>query len=131
MMSPFLHLIAHLHQRTLVDAGVLVGALVFHQAVDIDARLRRIGLFGGAHDDTGGVDLIDHAGAAGGDGGAEVTGDYDLYSSVARTNDTGGVAPGRSRRCGAPRWRRRSRGANHAFHAGADERRLGADSGTA
>ena len=46
------------------------------------------GLVGGADDDTGGVDLIDHAGAARGDRGAGIAGD-------------------------------------HAFHAGADERRLG------
>ena len=85
-----LDLIAHLHQRTLVDAGVLVRALVFHQPVDIDARLGRIGLAGGAHDDTGGVHLIDDAGAARGDRRAEVARD-------------------------------------HAFHAGADERRLGAN----
>ena len=85
-----LDLIAHLHQRTLVDAGVLVGALELHQPVDVDARLGRIGLAGGADDDTGGVDLIDHAGAARGDRGAGVTG-------------------------------------HHAFHAGADERRLGAN----
>ena len=48
-----------------------------------------IEILGGADHDTGGVDLVDHAGAAGGDRGAEVAGD-------------------------------------HAFHAGADERRLGA-----
>ena len=90
MMSPFFDLIAHLHQRTLVDAGVLVRALVLHQPVDIDARLGRIGLVGRADDDTGRVDLIDDAGAARRDRGARVT-------------------------------------RNHAFHAGADERRLGAN----
>ena len=36
------HLIADLHQRTLVDAGVLVRALELHQPVDVDARLGRI-----------------------------------------------------------------------------------------
>ena len=90
MMSAFSTLIAHLHQRTLVDAGVLVRALVFHQPVDIDARLGRVGLAGGAHDDTGGVHLIDDAGAAGGDRRARIARD-------------------------------------HAFHAGADERRFGAN----
>ena len=39
MMSPFFDLVAHLHQRTLVDAGVLVRALELQQAVDVDARL--------------------------------------------------------------------------------------------
>ena len=84
------HLIAHFHQRTLVDAGVLVRALELHQPVDVDAGLGRILLVGGADHDTGGVDLIDHAGAAGRDRGAGVAGD-------------------------------------DAFHAGADERRLGAN----
>ena len=90
MMSPLLHLIAHLHQRTLVDAGVLVRALELHQPVDVDARLGRIEIFGRAHDDTGRVDLVDDAGAARRDRGAGVARD-------------------------------------HAFHAGADERRLGAN----
>ena len=67
-----LHHVAHLHQRTLVDAGGRVGALELAQAIDVDARLGGIGFFGRAHDDTGGVDLIDHAGAARGDGGAGV-----------------------------------------------------------
>ena len=84
-----LDLIAHLHQRTLVDAGVLVGALELHQPVDVDAGLGRVGFLGRAHDDTGGVDLIDDAGTPRADRGAGVT-------------------------------------RNHAFHAGADERRLGA-----
>ena len=54
------HGVADLHQRTLVDAGRLVGALVFHQAIDIDARLGRIEIFGGTDHDTGGIDLVDH-----------------------------------------------------------------------
>src|SRR6202008_1486060 len=81
--------VAYLHQRTLVDAGRLVGALVFHQPVDIDARLGGIEILGGADDDTGGVDLVDHAGPAACD-----------------------RSPGVTR--------------HHPFHAGADERRLGA-----
>src|SRR6202008_5166339 len=56
--------VADLHQRTLVDAGRLVGALVLHQPVDIDARLGRVEIFGGADHDTGGVDLVDHTGPA-------------------------------------------------------------------
>ena len=82
MMSPFLTVIAHLHQRTLVDAGVLVGALELHQPVDVDARLGRIELAGGAHDDTGGVDLIDHAGAARRDRGAGVTRDHAFHAGA-------------------------------------------------
>src|SRR5476651_601269 len=83
------HLVADLHQRTLVDAGRLVGALVLHQPVDIDARLGGVEIVGGADHDTGGVDLVDHAGSA--------------------------------RRDRSPRVAR-----DHPFHAGADERRLGA-----
>src|SRR5215469_6510573 len=83
------HRVTHLHQRTLVDAGVLVGALELHQPIDVDARLRRVELLGRADNDTGGVDLVDDAGAARRDRGARVAGD-------------------------------------HALHAGADERRLGA-----
>ena len=85
-----LDLIAHLHQRTLVDAGVLVRALELHQPIDVDARLGRIELFGRAHNDTGRVDLHDRAGAARSDRGAGVT-------------------------------------RHDAFHAGADERRFGAN----
>ena len=72
MMSPFCTHVADLHQRTLVDAGGLVGALELLQAVDVDARLGGIGLFRRADDDTGRVDLIDDAGAARRDGGAGV-----------------------------------------------------------
>ena len=90
MTSPARTTIAHLHQRTLVDAGVLVRALELHQRVDVDARLAGLDLVGRADDDAGGVDLVDDAGAAGGDGGAGIAGD-------------------------------------RLFHAGADERRLGAD----
>ena len=67
-----LHLIAHAHQRPLVDAGVLVRALELAQIVDVDARLRRIGLLGGADDDTRRVHLVDHAGAARADGRARI-----------------------------------------------------------
>ncbi len=82
--------VADLHQRTLVDAGRLVGALVLHQPVDIDARLGRIEIFGGADDDAGRVDLVDHARTACRDRSTRVT-------------------------------------RNDALHAGADERRLGAN----
>ena len=72
MMSPFWIDVAHLHQRTLVDAGRLVRALELAQAVDVDARLGRIGFFRRANDDTGGVHLIDDARAARGNGGAGI-----------------------------------------------------------
>src|SRR5216684_3168640 len=87
-----LHRIADLHQRALVDAGVLVRALELHQPVDVDARLGRVEILGRAHHDTGGVDLVDDAGAPRRDGGAGIAG-------------------------------------HHAFHAGADERRLGTHQG--
>ena len=66
-----LDVIAHVHQRTLVDAGVLVGALELAQPVDVNTRLRGIRLFRGADNDTRRVNLIDDTGAAGGDCGAE------------------------------------------------------------
>src|SRR5690606_12691797 len=81
---------AHANQRTLVDAGVLVRTLELHQAIDVDARLAGIEIFGGTHDDTRRIDLVDDAAAAGADGGARVTG-------------------------------------NDRLHAGADERRFGAN----
>src|SRR5262245_7474366 len=65
-----LNLISDAHERPLIDAGVLVRALELAQIVDVNARFRRIGLLGRADDDTGRVHLIDHAGAAGADGGA-------------------------------------------------------------
>src|SRR6201999_301782 len=74
--------VADLHQRTLVDAGRLVGALVLHQPVDIDARLGRVEIFGGADHDTGRVDLVDHAGAAGGDRCTRVTGDNAFHAGA-------------------------------------------------
>ena len=77
-----LHLIAHLHQRTLVDAGVLVRALEFHQPIDVDARLGRVGFLRRAHHDTGGVDLIDDAGAARRDRGAGIARDHALHAGA-------------------------------------------------
>ena len=84
------HHVTHLHQRTLVDAGVLVGTLELQQGVDVHRRLARLHVFRGADHDTGGVHLVDDAAAAGRDGSTRVTG-------------------------------------NRGFHAGADERRFGAD----
>ena len=74
--------VADIHQRTLVDAGVLVRALELHQPVDVDAGLAGLELFRGADDDTGRVDLVDDAGAPGGDRGARVTGDDRLHAGA-------------------------------------------------
>ena len=82
MMSPLLDDVADPHQRTLVDAGVLVRALELHQPVDVDARLRGVELLGRADDDTGRVDLVDDAGAAGRDRGAGVAGDDRLHAGA-------------------------------------------------
>ena len=65
--------VADLGQRTLVDAGVLVGTLELLQRIDIDAGALIDGLiFVGVDDDAGAVDLIDDAGAPGNDGGARI-----------------------------------------------------------
>src|SRR5690606_32646603 len=62
--------VAHLHQRSLIDAGVLVGALELQQVVDVDAGGGDIGLVRCADDDTRGVDLVDNAATTGTDGNA-------------------------------------------------------------
>ena len=67
-----IHHVAHLHQRTLVDAGVLVRTLELHQRVDVDARLAGLDLSGRADDDTGRIDLIDDARTLGGDRRARI-----------------------------------------------------------
>ena len=59
--------VTHLHQRALVDAGVLVRALKLHQRVDVDTRFARFDFVGGADDDTCRIDLIDDARTAGAD----------------------------------------------------------------
>ena len=74
--------VADTHQRTLVDAGVLVRTLELHQPVDVDAGLAGIEVFRGADDDTRRVDLVDDAAAAGADGGAGVTGDDRLHAGA-------------------------------------------------
>ena len=82
MISPASTAVTHVHQRTLVDAGVLVGALELAQTIDVDAGLRRIGLLRGADNDTRRVDLIDDAGAARGDRGAGIA-RHDLFHAGA------------------------------------------------
>jgi hypothetical protein len=59
MISPLANEVANIHQRALVDAGVLVRALELAQPVDVDARLRGIGLFRRADNDTSCIDLVD------------------------------------------------------------------------
>ncbi len=73
-------LVAHLHQRALVDAGRLVRALELAQTVDIDARTGGVGFFRGADDDTRTVDLLHDAGALGDDHGAGVASDDGFHA---------------------------------------------------
>jgi len=61
---PGLDLIAHTHQRTLIDAGRLVRALELEEVVDVDTRLGRVGFIARAHDNARRIDLIDDARAA-------------------------------------------------------------------
>src|SRR5690606_24330241 len=56
-----LHRIADTHNRALVDAGRLVGALELRQAIDVDARTAGGHFARGANHDAGAVDLFDHA----------------------------------------------------------------------
>ena len=74
--------VADAHQRLLVDAGRLVGALELHQPIDVDRGLGRVGLVGGANDDTGRVDLIDHAAAARRDRRAGIARDHRLHAGA-------------------------------------------------
>src|SRR6185369_8979608 len=83
--------VALLHDRTLVDTGVLVGALELRQLINIAAdftrQLHRVMLAFHAHDDALGIDRIDDAGTASQNDGSRIAG-------------------------------------SHAFHTGADDRRL-------
>ena len=64
----------HLHQRTLVDAGVLVRALEFPHAVDVHARIAQFQILGRPDHDPLGVNLVDHPGAFGLDSRPRVDG---------------------------------------------------------
>ena len=75
-------LVAHLHQRPLVDAGVLVRALELLQPVDVDHAVGARRVVGHPHDDARAVDLVDHAGPLGGDGGTAVAGDHALHAGA-------------------------------------------------
>ena len=62
--SPSRDDVADVHQRTLVDAGVLVRTRVLGQRVDIDAGVVVArSPFVHAHHDAAGIDLVDHAAA--------------------------------------------------------------------
>ncbi len=64
-MSPGFDRLAHLHQRTLVDAGVLVRTLELLQRVDVDARLAGFDIADRTDNDTGRIDLVDDTAARG------------------------------------------------------------------
>src|SRR5690606_30943868 len=86
--------VAHLYQRTLVDAGILVRALELLQTIDVDARLARLDHVGRADHDTGRVDLVDHAAAARHDRRARIARDSAFH---ARADDRGLGAKQRDR----------------------------------
>ena len=75
--------VTHAHQRTLVHAGVLVGALVLHQVVDIHTRVTdRHLVFIGPHHDATGIHLLDHAATARNRGYARVGGNRALHAGA-------------------------------------------------
>ena len=65
--------VTDLHQRLLVDASILVGALEFLQRVNVYARLAGFNIASYAHNDTGCIDLVDNTCAACANGSARVT----------------------------------------------------------
>mmetsp|Transcript_18414 Transcript_18414/g.29926 ORF Transcript_18414/g.29926 Transcript_18414/m.29926 type:complete len:231 (-) Transcript_18414:9-701(-) len=64
--------VTHFHQRTLVDAGVLVGPLELAHAVNVDTRITQLKVGRGADHDPCGVNLVDDPGTFGHDGRAGV-----------------------------------------------------------
>ncbi|MNK72514.1 hypothetical protein D3C87_919930 [compost metagenome] len=91
------HHVAHFHQRTLVDAGVLVGAGVLDQVVDIHAGVGRVGDLGlvDLDHDAAGVDLHDLAATTGVHGHTRVTGhgafDTGTHQRLLRTQGRHGL----------------------------------------
>ncbi len=77
-----LHRIAHAHDRALVDAGRLVRTLELRQAIDVDARAAGFHVARGAHDDTGAVDLLDHAFTTGDHDSAGVHGHHGFHAGA-------------------------------------------------
>ena len=77
------HLLPHLDDGLLADAGVLVGALELRQVVDVGAHLLAGVLVAvHAHDDALRVDVVDRAGAPGHDHGARVAGRDVLHAGA-------------------------------------------------
>ena len=71
------------HQRTLVDAGVLVGAGVLGQVVDIDTGFASFDfVIRNTNHDTTGIDRVDHAATASHDTNAGVTGNVALHAGT-------------------------------------------------
>src|SRR5690606_32453711 len=76
-------LVTFAHQRTLVDAGVLVGAGVLGQVVDVDTGFTGFDfVIGHAHHDTAGIDRIDHAATTSHHADTGVTGDVALHAGT-------------------------------------------------
>src|SRR5262245_40023031 len=76
-----LHGVAHDDDGPLVDAGVLVGALVLDQVVDVDAGVTAVGgRLVDLDDDAGGVDLLHHSVAPRHHGDAGVAGHDRLHA---------------------------------------------------
>ncbi|MDT4829235.1 hypothetical protein FQZ97_626500 [compost metagenome] len=72
-----------LHQRTLVDAGVLVGTRVLGQVVDIHTCFAGLDfVVVDANHDTAGVHGVDHTATTGHDADAGVTGDIALHAGT-------------------------------------------------
>src|SRR5690606_15471060 len=71
------------YQRTLVDAGVLVGAGVLGQVVDVDTGFASLDLgVVDADHDAAGVDRVDHAATAGHHADTGVTRDVALHAGT-------------------------------------------------
>ena len=66
-------LVTTLHNGALVNVGVLVRTLVFDEVVNVDAHFTRLGfVVVDTNHDAGGIDVVDHTTASGGDHGARV-----------------------------------------------------------
>src|SRR5690606_34011106 len=77
------HLVTLADQRTLVDAGVLVGTGVFGQVVDVDTGFASLDLVViDANHDAAGVDRVDHATTTGHHADTGVTGDVALHAGT-------------------------------------------------
>ena len=69
----FGQLVTTLHNGALVNVGVLVRTLVFDEVVNVNAHFARLGfVVVDTNHDAGGIDIVDHTTAIGGDHGARV-----------------------------------------------------------